>query len=99
MQLANLQHDEGKYYKCKDLPRGAPGVIEQWNYQVTTPYFQVDFGVGKPTRAQPWSGEPVKVMQRLRGGVVDGVDVMISKSPYGVATWAKNKYASVGKSL
>jgi hypothetical protein len=99
VQLMGASKDDSKYYQCKDLKRGSPGVIDQWNYQVTTPYFQVDFGVGTPTRAQPWSGEPVKVMPSLHGGVVDGVDVMISKSPYGVATWAKNKYARVGKFL
>lgn len=94
-QFGNLSCDEFKLYKCKDLPQGAPGVIEQWNYQVTTPYFEVDFGVGKPTRAQPWSQETVKVMQSLQGGV----DVMISKSPYNISSWAKDKHGSLGKAL
>lgn len=91
MQVLNLG-DEFKFYQCNDLKRGTPGVIDQWNYQVTTPYFEVDFGVGKPTRAQPWSLEPVKVMQSLQGGV----DVMISKR---LATWAKDKYGSLSKAL
>merc|ERR1712156_748022 len=75
VQLSSAQKDDSKFYHCKDLKRGTPGVIDQWNYQVTTPYFEVDFGMGKPTRAQPWSGEPVKVMQSLQDGVVSGVDV------------------------
>jgi len=95
MQMSNFTWTEFKYYKCNDLPRGTPGVIEQWNYQVTTPYFEVDFGVGKPTRAQPWSMEPVKVMQSLQGGV----DVMLSKNPYSIASWAKDKYGFLSKAL
>jgi len=93
MQLANLSMDEFKFYKCNDLPFGVPGILDQWNLQTTTPYFEVDFGVGKPTRAQPWSTEPVKLMQSLEGGV----DVQISKKC--IDSWAKNKYASVGKVL
>merc|ERR1712070_128755 len=97
VQLANSTWDEGKAYSCKDLPRDTPGVIEQWNSQITTPYLEVDFGVGKPTRAQPWSFEHVKVMRSLHGGV----DVMISKNgPLGsIRSWARDKYASIGKAL
>jgi hypothetical protein len=95
MQVYNLGYNAHKYYVCKDLPRGTPGIIEQWNYQVTTPYLEVDFGVGKPTRAQPWSLEPVKVMQSLQGGV----DVMISKGGHSISSWAKDKYGSLSKAL
>jgi hypothetical protein len=72
---------------------GAPGMIAQWNYQVSTPYFDVDFGLGKPTRAQPWALEPVKVMKSLAGGV----DVMLHKAAAakGLAVWAKDRWASL----
>merc|ERR1711916_410335 len=54
-------------------------------------------GVGKPTRAQPWSFEHVKVMRSLQGGV----DVMISKNgPFGsIGSWATDRFASLGKAL
>lgn len=72
---------------------GAPGMIAQWNYQVSNPYFEVDFGLGRPTKAQPWSVEPVKVVKSLEGGV----DVMIHMDPIlnGLAVWAKDRWASV----
>lgn len=100
VQELNSMWAEGKQYISKDLPMDAP--VLDWNYQVTTPYLEVDFGVGKPTRAQPWSIEQVKVMRSLHGGV----DVMISKSGplpaqagQGIRSWARDKYASLGKAL
>lgn len=80
-------------FRCKHLRKGTRGVIDHWNYQVTTPYLDVDFGVGKPTRVQPWAFEPVKVMKSLKGGV----DVYINK--FSLASWAQDRYAAVNKLL
>lgn len=93
VQVQNKLIDNLQFFGNRVLKRGAPGVIDQWNYQVSNPYFEVDFGAGKPSRAQPWCGEPVKVMQNPAGGV----DVMISKSAYGIAAWSTDKNASLGK--
>merc|ERR1711916_392685 len=48
-------------------------------------------GLGKPSRAQPWALEPVKVMQSLEGGV----DVFIHRAPEakGPASWAQNRWS------
>jgi len=92
VQFGNRTWDCNQLFMFKDLkPR--PGVIDQWNYQVTTPFFDVDFGIGKPTRAQPWSLEPVKVMQSLHGGV----DVMIHRTS--IASWAKDQHGAVNTAL
>jgi len=95
VRFANWSMDSFSFFQCRHLKESAPGVINQWNYQVTTPYFEVDFGVGKPTRAQPWSIEPVKVMKSLKGGV----DVMVWKGSWGIASWATDKHATLSKSI
>jgi len=93
-QLMQSMIIESKLYMNKELSRNVPGVVSQWNCQIATPYHEVDFGVGRPTRMQPWSGETVKLMRSLRGGI----DVMVTKHPsYGIATWARNRYASLIK--
>jgi len=95
LRFANMSRDRCAFFQCRHLKRETPGVITQWNYQVTTPFLEVDFGVGKPTRAHPWSCEPVKIMKGLHGGI----DVMIWKGSWGIASWAKDKYGALRKGI
>lgn len=53
IKFTSASFDAGAFYEHKDLGRTKAGVIQQWNYQATNPYFEVDFGVGKPNRSQP----------------------------------------------
>jgi hypothetical protein len=95
-QVNNRAMSESKAYVFKALKRGTPGVIEHWNYQVALPYSEVDFGLGKPSRMQPWALENgVKVMKALDGGV----DVMLLKGTVGIGAWTPNRFGHLCKGL
>jgi len=44
------------------------------NAQLHTPYWEIDFGAGRPDRGIPWGGEPLKFLR----GVAGGVDVLVA---------------------
>lgn len=70
--LINHRFQHHQWYMNAETLR--VGWLQQWNSQMTSPTYNVDFGAGPPDRAIPWAVEPVKVMKGPRGGV----DVVIS---------------------
>mmetsp|Transcript_43131 Transcript_43131/g.104355 ORF Transcript_43131/g.104355 Transcript_43131/m.104355 type:complete len:519 (-) Transcript_43131:528-2084(-) len=73
---------------------GIPGVLS-WNWQVSNPYFDVDFGSGPPLRGIPWSwNQPVTVVPSPKGGA----DVYIDMTSQGPVSWKRPppKWATIG---
>jgi hypothetical protein len=98
VELNNYSMTTGEIYMPEKFMPGTPGFIQQWNYQATTPYFDVDFGAGAPDRALPWALEPVKVMRGPRGGL----DVMVHQGAgIGLHDWVRNpfRHVAVGAGL
>merc|ERR1712146_504893 len=76
----------GEFYRSARVCNGMkpkPGVVGQWNYQVSNPYYEVDFGAGAPDRCNPWTGEAVKIMRGLPHE--GGVDVFVTHSDEGTS--------------
>ncbi|CAB9511356.1 hydroxycinnamoyl-Coenzyme A shikimate quinate hydroxycinnamoyltransferase-like [Seminavis robusta] len=60
-----------------------PGCMH-WNWQVSNPYYEVDFGTGKPMRGVLWNWvQPVTVVPRAGGGL----EIYIDKTSRGHVRW------------
>lgn len=60
------------------------GVFAHWNYQGSLPFFDVDFGAGRPTRGVPWNlAEPSKVVPTPDGGL----ELFVTRHGYGLPSW------------
>jgi len=94
--LWNHMFARSEVFMHETFKPGTPGYIHQWNYQATNPYYEVDFGAGRPDRALPWSFEAVKVMKGPRGGL----DVMVHQGEgMGIRDWIRNPYRCLASGL
>jgi len=91
IELLNYQWTQHELFMpCNEkLKPGAPGFIHQWNYQATSPYYEVSFGAGHPDRGLPWSLDAVMLMRGPHGGL----DVMVHQGKgVGIYDWIRNPY-------